>query len=101
MRSGFRKSTDATSPSIFCAWKSESSPAPRTSMMPSPESVIDRSQHARILVRATNWIGDAVMSMPAVQRLRELEPESHIALLCPTKLHDLWRHNPFVNEVIG
>jgi heptosyltransferase-2 len=69
-------------------------------MTPSPASAIDRTHHARILVRATNWIGDAVMSMPAVQRLREMEPEAHIALLCPAKLHDLWRQNPFLNEVI-
>ena len=69
-------------------------------MMPSQESVIVRKRSPRILVRATNWIGDSVMSMPAVQRLRELEPDAHIALLCPAKLHDLWRHNPFVNEVI-
>jgi heptosyltransferase-2 len=69
-------------------------------MTPSPGSAIDRTRHARILVRATNWIGDTVMSMPAVQRLRELEPEAHIALLCSAKLHDLWRHNPFLDEVI-
>ena len=54
----------------------------------------------RILMRATNWIGDSVMTMPAVQRLRELEPEAHIAMLCPAKLHDLWRYNPFLSEVI-
>jgi heptosyltransferase-2 len=59
------------------------------------------SKHApRILVRATNWIGDSVMSMPAVQRLREMEPNAHIALLCHAKLHDVWRHNPFLSEVI-
>jgi heptosyltransferase-2 len=40
------------------------------------------------------------MAMPAVHRLRELEPESHIAILCPAKLRDLWQHNPHVNQVI-
>jgi len=60
------------------------------------------SKHApRILVRATNWVGDSVMSMPAVQRLRELEPNAHIALLCPAKLRDIWRHNPFLSEAIA
>src|SRR5439155_22569042 len=54
-----------------------------------------------ILVRATNWLGDNVMSMPAVQRLREFQPNAHITLLCPAKLQDLWRHNPFVSEVIA
>ena len=69
-------------------------------MTPSAPSAIVRTPRARILVRATNWIGDAVMSMPAVQRLRELERDAHITLLCPVKLHDLWRHNPFLNKVI-
>jgi len=54
----------------------------------------------RILIRATNWLGDNVMMMPAVQRLRELAPAAHVTLLCPAKLHDLWRHNPFLNEIV-
>jgi heptosyltransferase-2 len=69
-------------------------------MKPLQKSAIVSGRQRRILVRATNWIGDSVMSMPAVQRLRELEPEAHIALLCPAKLHDLWRYNPFLSEVI-
>src|SRR5437867_5635855 len=68
-------------------------------MTPSAKSAIDNIPRARILVRGTNWIGDAVMTMPAAHRLREFEPESHITLLCPAKLHDLWRHNPYINEV--
>ena len=64
-----------------------------------PGSAID-SDAPRILIRAANWIGDSVMTMPAVQRLRELSPHAHIVLLCPGKLTDLWRHNPFVNEII-
>jgi heptosyltransferase II len=67
----------------------------------SEPSAIVRKPHARILIRGTNWIGDAVMTMPAVHRLRELEPDAHITLLCPAKLHDLWRHNPFLNAVIA
>lgn len=68
-------------------------------MMQSPKSATD-SQTTRILIRATNWIGDSVMSMPAVQRLRELAPDAYIAMLCPGKLVDLWRHNPYLNELI-
>lgn len=69
-------------------------------MKPSAPSAIDNSPRARILVRATNWIGDSVMTMPAVQRLRESAPEAHIALLCPAKLRDLWRHNPFLSVIL-
>lgn len=68
-------------------------------MTQSPESATD-SRTTRILIRATNWIGDSVMTMPAVQRLRELAPDAYIAMLCPGKLTDLWRHNPYLNEVI-
>jgi heptosyltransferase-2 len=68
--------------------------------MQSQESVIVRGRPRRILVRGTNWIGDSVMSMPAVQCLREMDPQAYIAMLCPLKLHDLWRHNPFLDRVI-
>ena len=54
----------------------------------------------RILVRGVNWLGDAVMTTPALLRLRERFPEAHIALLCPSKLCEVWLHYPAVNEVI-
>ena len=55
----------------------------------------------RILVRGTNWLGDAVMTTPALLRLREKFPDAHIALLTPEKLADLWLHHPAVNETIS
>lgn len=55
----------------------------------------------RILVRGVNWLGDAVMTTPALVRLREKFPEAHIALLTPQKLGDLWPRHPAVDEVIG
>ena len=64
--------------------------------MPSPASATNN----RILIRATNWIGDTVMMMPAVARLRKAHPDAHIALLCPAKLRDLWLHNPHINEIL-
>jgi heptosyltransferase-2 len=51
-------------------------------------------------VRGVNWLGDAVMTTPALLRLREKYPNAHIALLCPDKLKDLWLHHPAVDEVI-
>ena len=54
----------------------------------------------RILVRGTNWLGDAVMTTPALMRLREKYPDAHIALLAPEKLADLWTNHPAVNETI-
>jgi heptosyltransferase-2 len=56
---------------------------------------------SRILIRGTNWLGDAVMTTPALLRLREKFPDAHIALLTPDKLRELWLHHPAVNEAIS
>ena len=56
---------------------------------------------ARILVRGVNWLGDAVMTTPALLRLREHFPQAHITILTPEKLRDLWPQHPAVNEVIS
>lgn len=54
----------------------------------------------RILVRGVNWLGDAVMTTPALLRLREKFPAAHITLLCAGKLGDLFKHHPAVDEII-
>ncbi|HUA67439.1 MAG TPA: glycosyltransferase family 9 protein, partial [Candidatus Saccharimonadales bacterium] len=58
-------------------------------------------QSARILIRGTNWLGDAVMTTPALLRLRERFPDAHITLLTPEKLKDLWPGHPAVSEMIS
>ncbi|HTV75446.1 MAG TPA: glycosyltransferase family 9 protein, partial [Candidatus Baltobacteraceae bacterium] len=55
----------------------------------------------KILVRGTNWLGDAVMTTPALLRLREKFPDAHIALLCPEKLRELWTNHPAIDETIS
>jgi heptosyltransferase II len=55
----------------------------------------------RILVRGVNWLGDAVMTTPALLRLREKFPDAHITLLDPEKLADLWKNHPAVDETIS
>jgi heptosyltransferase-2 len=55
----------------------------------------------RILVRGVNWLGDAVMSTPALVRLRERFPRAHLSLLTPEKLADLWWHHPAVDSVLS
>jgi heptosyltransferase II len=53
-----------------------------------------------ILVRSVNWLGDAVMSTPALIRLRQARPEARITLLAPEKLAGLWERQPFVDELL-
>ena len=54
----------------------------------------------RILVRGVNWLGDAVMTTPALQRLREANTQTHVTLLTPAKLAGLWEHHPAVDSVL-
>jgi len=54
----------------------------------------------KILVRGVNWLGDAVMTTPALQRLREARPHARITLLTPEKLAGLWEEQPFLDEVM-
>ena len=58
------------------------------------------SQPRRILVRGVNWLGDAVMTTPALLRLREHFPAALIAMLTPEKLRGLWMNHPAVDEII-
>lgn len=60
----------------------------------------DFSQVNRILVRGVNWVGDTVLSYPTVQQLKTLFPKSHLAVLIPGSLVDLWKTFPFVDEII-
>jgi heptosyltransferase-2 len=53
-----------------------------------------------ILVRATNWVGDAVMSLPALRALREKFPRAEIAILAKPWVADLYRREPFCNRLI-
>ncbi len=53
-----------------------------------------------ILVRSVNWLGDAVISTPALIRLRQARPEARLTLLTPEKLAGLWQGQPFVDEVL-
>src|SRR5277367_5772751 len=63
-------------------------------------SIAAITQPRRILVRGVNWLGDAVMTTPALLRLRECFPNAHITLFCPEKIADLWLHHPAINEVM-
>jgi len=54
----------------------------------------------RILVRGVNWVGDTILSYPAVEQLKAFFPKSHLAVLVPSYLVDLWKTFPYVDEII-
>lgn len=54
----------------------------------------------RILVRATNWVGDAVMSVPALQALRASFPQARISILARPWVAGLYGRESFCDELI-
>ncbi|MBU0675004.1 MAG: lipopolysaccharide heptosyltransferase II [Proteobacteria bacterium] len=54
----------------------------------------------RILIRSTNWIGDAVMTTPVVRTIRRNFPKAFIAILANPWVADVFRSSPHVDEVI-
>lgn len=54
----------------------------------------------KLLVRGTNWVGDAVMTMPALRALRKGLPDTKISLLVRPWVAPLFGNNPDINEII-
>ena len=54
----------------------------------------------RILVRAPNWVGDAVMSLPVLAGLTRLFPLAEITVLAAPRVAPLFAAQPGVTEII-
>jgi lipopolysaccharide heptosyltransferase II len=54
----------------------------------------------RILVRGTNWIGDAVMSIPALRELRRIFPDARIALHTRSWARGIFQNANFIDEIL-
>jgi heptosyltransferase-2 len=54
----------------------------------------------RVLVRAPNWVGDAVMSLPVLTGLRRLFPLVEITVLAARRVAPLFAGQPGVTEII-
>jgi len=53
------------------------------------------------LVVGLNWLGDAVMSMPAVQALKASRPGAHLTLLVRKGLAPLWKMHGAPDELLA
>lgn len=51
-------------------------------------------------MRSTNWIGDAVMTTPAVRAIRKNFPHSHISVLAKPWVAPVFENSPHVDAVI-
>jgi len=54
----------------------------------------------RILIRSSNWLGDAVMSVPAVRAIKNGRPDVHVTIAAPDKIAPMWKLIPEVDTII-
>lgn len=62
---------------------------------------IDPEQVHRILIRGVNWVGDAVMTTPAIARIRKAFPHANISLLVTPWVAGVFEGSPHIDEIIS
>jgi heptosyltransferase-2 len=55
----------------------------------------------RILIRATNWVGDAIMALPALRAVRARFPDAHVAVLARPYVADIYRGQRICDQLIA
>lgn len=58
------------------------------------------NQISSIVVRAPNWVGDAVMSVAALRELRRLFPNSHITVVSKPGTADVFAGANYIDDVL-
>lgn len=54
----------------------------------------------KILVRGTNWVGDAVMTIPALRELRRIFPDAELTLYTRTWAEGIFRDAALFDEIL-
>ena len=62
--------------------------------------VCDPAQVHRVLVRGVNWVGDAVMTTPAIAGIRKTFPGAKISLLVKPWVAGIFEGNPDIDEIL-
>lgn len=55
----------------------------------------------KILIRAPNWVGDVIMSWPAVEAIARALPRASLSALARPAVADLYRELPAIREVLS
>jgi len=54
----------------------------------------------RVVVRGTNWVGDSVMTVPALRALRRVLPDAHITLVIRPGTKGIFSEADFIDDVL-
>jgi lipopolysaccharide heptosyltransferase II len=86
----------ALPPALEAEWSPEGAPLPP---VPNLRPLLSPRPH-RIVVKAVNWLGDLVMSAPALHAIHDAFPGAHLAVLVRSDLASFFDGAMWVSEVI-
>jgi heptosyltransferase-2 len=55
----------------------------------------------KIMIRATNWVGDAIMALPALRAVRQRHPDATISIVARPYVGDIYRDQQICDELIA
>ena len=64
------------------------------------ETPREKLQPFRILVRGTNWLGDNVISVPAIRAIKNGRPDARVTIAVREKVAAVWKLVPEIDEIL-
>ncbi len=61
---------------------------------------LKNSSKSKILIRAANWVGDAIMTTPVLRAVRKNYPDVHITILAKPWVAPVFYNNPNIDEIL-
>lgn len=58
------------------------------------------SRPGRVLVKQVNWLGDVVMSLPALRAVRRAYPDAHLAVMIKSELASFFDGSAWIDEIL-
>jgi len=58
------------------------------------------SHEAKIMIRAANWVGDAIMTTPVIRAVRKNFPKATIIVLAKSWVIPVYENNPYVDKIM-
>ena len=66
----------------------------------SPKAIPNHIASRGCIIRSVNWLGDAVMTVPAVYRIKKSLPQgAKLSIVCIKSLEQFWKSFPWIDEV--
>ena len=62
--------------------------------------ILKNNKNPKILIRAANWVGDAIMTTPVIRALKKNYPDFHISILAKPWVIPVFYNNPYIDEII-